>query len=90
MTAPDLESLSTDELRARAFDKAEQDKDVGFFWDVIKHMRGAQAIAGEDGSSGGITGSITEAVHLVRELMGKEPLGADEPLLRARFIDYLR
>jgi len=28
-------------------------------------------------------------VHLVRELTGKEPLGADEPLLRARFLDYL-
>lgn len=89
MTA-DLESLSTDELRSRAIAKAEDAKDVGFFWDLVKHMRAAQAIAGEDGSSGAITGSITEAVHLVRELMGKEPLGEDEPLLRARFIDYLR
>jgi 7,8-dihydro-6-hydroxymethylpterin-pyrophosphokinase len=31
-------------------------------------------------------GSITELVHLVRELTGKEPLGDDEPLLRARFL----
>ena len=89
MTA-DLDNLSTDELRQRAFDKAEQNKDVGFFWDLVKHMRASQAIAGEDGSSGAITGSITELVHLVRELMGKAPLGEDEPLLRARFIDYLR
>ena len=87
--AEDLYALSTDELRSRAFDKAEHAKDVGFFWDVVKHMRSSQAIAGEDGSSGGITGSITELVHLVRELTGKEPLGADEPLLRARFLDYL-
>ncbi|MGI8535274.1 MAG: hypothetical protein ACR2K2_02035 [Mycobacteriales bacterium] len=86
----DLDTLSTDELRQRAFDKAEQAKDRGFFWELVKHMRGAQAIAAEDGSSGGITGSISEAVHVVRELMGKEPLGADEPLLRARFLDYLR
>ncbi|MDQ3502584.1 MAG: hypothetical protein M3486_03045 [Actinomycetota bacterium] len=86
----ELDSLSTEELRQRAFDKAEQDKDRGFFWELVKHMRGAQAIATEDGSSGGITGSISEAVHVVRELMGKEPLGDDEPLLRARFIDYLR
>ena len=85
-----LDLLSTDELRRRAFDKAEAAKDVGFFWDVVKHMRSSQAIAGEDGSSGGITGSITELVHLVRELMGKEPLGQDEPLLRARFLDYLQ
>lgn len=86
----DLHALSTDELRARAFAKAEDAKDVGFFWDVVTHMRASQAMAGEDGSSGAITGSITEAVHLVRELMGKAPLGEDEPLLRARFIDYLR
>lgn len=89
MTEAALDDLSTDELRRRAFDKAEDAKDVGFFWDLVKHMRAAQAIAGEDGSSGAITGSITEAVHLVRELMGKEPLGQDEPLLRARFVDYL-
>ena len=86
----DLHSLSTEELRQRAFDKAEQGKDVGFFWDLVKHTRGASAIASEDGSSGGITGSVTELVHLVRELTGKEPLGEDEPLLRARFLDYLR
>jgi hypothetical protein len=85
-----LNDLSTDELRQRAFAKAEDAKDVGFFWDVVKHMRASQAIAGEDGSSGAITGSITELVHLVRELMGKEPLGDDEPLLRARFLDYLK
>ena len=53
-------------------------------------MRASQAIAGEDGSSGAITGSITELVHLVRELSGRQPLGEDEPLLRARFLDYLR
>jgi hypothetical protein len=86
----ELDLLSTDELRRRAFSKAEDAKDVAFFWDVIKHMRASQAIAGEDGSSGAITGSITEVVHLVRELTGKEPLGDDEPLLRARFLDYLQ
>jgi hypothetical protein len=55
----------------------------------VKHTRGASAIASEDGSSGGITGSLTELVHLVRELTGKDPLGDDEPLLRARFVEYL-
>ena len=84
-----LESLSTDELRVRAFEKAEKAHDVGFFWDIVKHMRASQAIAAEDGSSGAITGSITELVHLVRELTGRQPLGEDEPLLRARFLDYL-
>ncbi len=88
--AADLHELSTDELRARAFGKAERTRDLAFVWDVVRHMRGARAIAAEDGSSGAITGSVAEAVHVVRELLGKEPLGEDEPLLRARFVDYLR
>jgi hypothetical protein len=86
----DLDALSTDDLRGRAFDKAEQARDVGFFWDVAMHLRSARSIAGEDGSSGALTGTIAEAVTLVREMMGKAPLGEDEPLLRARFLDYLR
>jgi hypothetical protein len=85
----DLHDLSTEDLRRLAFDKAERARDAGFVWDVATHLRSARAIAGEDGSSGAITGSIAEAVHLVRELMGKAPLGEDEPLLRARFLDYL-
>lgn len=84
-----LDDLSTDELREKALAKAEADHDRGFVWDLVKHMRGSAAIAGEDGSSGSITGSITEAFHVVRELRGKEPLGQDEPLLRARFLNYL-
>ncbi len=86
----DLLALSTEELRVRAFAKAEKARDVGFVWEIVQHMRGARAIAGEDGSSGGITGSLAEAVVVVRELLGREPLGEDEPLLRARFVDYLR
>ena len=86
----DLEALSTDELRSRAFAKAEKAHDIGFVWDVAKHVRGARAIAGEDGSSGAITGTVAEAVSVVRELMGKAPLAEDEPLLRARFLEYLR
>lgn len=86
----DFDALSTEQLRAQAFSKAEHTHDVSFFWDVATHLRSARAIAGEDGSSGAITGSIAEAVTLVREMLGKAPLGEDEPLLRARFIDYLR
>ncbi len=89
MTVPDLDALTTEQLRVRAFDKAQSAHDLGFFWDLAKHLRGARAIAGEDGSSGSITGSIAELVDLGRELLGKD-LGEDEPLVRARFIDYLR
>ena len=85
----DLDSLTTEELRSRAFDKAQSAHDLSFFWDLAKHLRGARALAVEDGSSGSITGSITELVDLAREMMGKN-LGDDEPLVRARFLDYLR
>jgi hypothetical protein len=83
-----LDDLTTEELRKRAFDKAQSGHDLHFFWDLAKHLRASRALAGEDGSSGGITGSLTELVDLARELMGKD-LGEDEPLIRARFLDYL-
>lgn len=84
-----LDDLSTEELRVRAFDKAREAHDRAFFWDLAKHLRASRAIAGEDGSAGGITGTITELIDLGRELLGKG-LGEDEPLVRARFLDYLR
>ena len=84
----DLDDLTTDERRRKAFEKARNARDVGFFWDVVKHLRASTSIASEDGSSGELTGSISEAVEVVRELMGKD-LGDDEPLLRAKFQDYL-
>lgn len=84
----DLDALTTDELRRQAFDKARDAHDVGFFWDLVKHLRATSSFAAEDGSGGGLTGSISDAIEIVRELMGKD-LGADEPLLRARFVDYL-
>jgi hypothetical protein len=85
----DYEALTTEQLREQAFDKARSGHDLHFFWDLAKHMRGSRAIAGEDASAGSITGTLTELVDLARELMGKD-LGEDEPLLRARFVDYLR
>jgi hypothetical protein len=89
VTAPDLDLLSTDDLRERAFDKARAGHDVGFFWDIVKHLRAARAFAAEDGSAGGLTGSISELVDLIREL-GGHGLGDDEPLLRAKFLNYLQ
>ena len=84
----ELETLSTEELRQRAYELAEHKHDVRFFWDVIKHMKASHDIASEDASSGNLTGSIAESVRVVRELTSGE-LGEDEPLLRAKFIDYL-
>lgn len=86
----ELDALPTDELRQRAFDRAEDRHDVGFFWDLYNHVPGTETAAGEDASSGHITGSITELISGLREVMGREDVGELEPLFRARFIDYLR
>lgn len=88
-TFDQLDALSTEQLRSRAFDKAKDGHDVAFVWDLVKHLRASRALAAEDGSGGGLTGSITELVELGRELTGHD-LGEDEPLVRARFLDYLR
>lgn len=87
-----LDALSTEELRRRAFAVAEHRHDIGFFWEVVKHLPESGALASEDGSLGNITGSIVETVQAARELFGGhiDQLGDAEPLLRAKFIDYLR
>lgn len=88
--SPPLDELSTEELRRRAFALAEQRRDVGFFWDLVRHLPPSAAVAGEDASAGHVTASIAEAIELLRELFGKGGFGEAEPLLRARFLDYLR
>ena len=85
----ELDALTTEELRHRAFDRAEQHRDVSFFWDLLRHLPPTESVASEDGSAGHITGGIAEAVEAARELLGGD-LGEIEPLVRARFIDYLR
>ena len=87
--ADDLDELSTEELRKRAFHHAERHADVGFFWDLIKHLPASGDLADDDGSLGAVSGGVAETVGLVRELMGKD-LGDSEPLLRARYLEYLR
>lgn len=85
----DLDALPFDELRSRAFHRAERHLDVGFFWDLVKHLPSAGDLSGDDGSAGAAGAGITEVVELVRELFGRD-LGESRPLLRAHFIDYLR
>ncbi|MEV6341752.1 hypothetical protein [Actinoplanes sp. NPDC051851] len=91
MTSPtfaELDALSTDELRERAFAKAREHHDVKFFWSVLRHLPDADEAAGLDGAPHSIGPTVDEAVALWRELAGRD-LGEQEPLLRAAFIDYL-
>jgi hypothetical protein len=87
-TVEDLDTLTTDELRSRAFKRAERHGDVGFFWDLVKHLRGAEDLGSDDGSAGGFFEGVTGAIEVVQELLGQQD-GSLEPLLRARYIDYL-
>ena len=85
----ELDALTTEELRHRAFERAERHHDVRFFWDLVRHLRPTENAATEDGSAGNITGTVAEAVEATREMLGAD-LGDMEPLVRARFIDYIR
>jgi hypothetical protein len=86
--AEQLDDLSTEELRHRAFAKAEDHRDVGFFWDLIKHLPGGESISSDDGSLGGLSEGLSGAISLATHRLGEHET-ALEPLLRARYIDYL-
>ena len=87
-TFAELDALTTEELRERAFTRARERHDVGFFWSVLRHLPDADEAATLDGAPNSIGPTVDEAVALWRELEGRD-LGAQEPLLRAAFIDYL-
>lgn len=84
----ELDELSTEELRHRAFAKARRHGDVKFFWSVLRHLPHASQAESLDGSLGSVGASVDDAVALWRELTG-HGYGESEPLLRAAFIDYL-
>jgi hypothetical protein len=84
----ELDALSTEELRERAFALARQRHDIGFFWSVLRHLPHADDAEELDGSLGSYGASVDDAVALWREFTGHGYAEA-EPLLRAAFIDYL-
>lgn len=84
----ELDALSTEELRERAFARARKRRDVAFFWSVLRHLPNADEAAALDGSPNSIGPTVDEAVALWRELTG-HGYEEVEPLLRAAFIDYL-
>jgi hypothetical protein len=88
-TFAELDALTTEQLREQAFSKAEHARDLRFFWDLVKHLPGSDDLGADDGSAGGLGDSISGAIELVSELLGKHD-GSAEPLLRARYIDYLQ
>jgi hypothetical protein len=82
----ELDALTTDELRERAFVKAKEERDLGFFWGLFRHLPNADEPQESDLADVG--GAIEDAVQLWREFT-KHEYGSNEPLIRANFIDYL-
>jgi hypothetical protein len=87
MESADLDALTTEELRAKAFSRAERHLDVAFFWDLLKHLPASDDVAGDDSFSAA-PAAVSDFLELFREFRG-DHLGDAEPLLRAKFLDYL-
>jgi hypothetical protein len=88
MNAPgfaELDTMSTEELRQRAFDLARDRRDMRFFWSLFQHLP-----TRDDGSDGslGIQSTVDDAVALWKESTG-HTYGDRDPLIRAALIDYL-
>ena len=86
-TVDELDALSTDELRERAFALARERRDVKFFWDLFQHVPHGHEDS-HDGWLGSLAATIDDAVALWNEVTGHD-YGKAEPLVRAAFIDYL-
>lgn len=82
----ELDALSTEELRERAFAKARSDRDLGFFWDLFTHLPTSPET--EERELADLGAAIEDSVELWREMTGHN-YGDREPLIRAKFIDYL-
>ena len=88
-TVADLDALSTEELRERAFSRARHRLDLGFFYGLVRHLPHADDAEQLDGSTGSFGASVDDAIGLWREFTG-HAYGDQEPVIRAAFIDYLR
>jgi hypothetical protein len=84
-TFDELDALSTEELRERAFSRARHRGDMSFFWTLFEHLPVRED--GDDGSLG-IQSTVDDAIAVWKESTGGE-YGDREPLIRAAFIDYL-
>lgn len=88
--ADQLEDLPYEELRHRAFDLAEKRRDLGFFYDLLRHTPALESVSDEGGSLGDISGSLIGLVSAAKEAFGHDKIGDMEPLFVARFATYIR
>ena len=84
-TAEELEQLSSDELRERAFALAKRKVDVRFFWDLLEAAPAAEAAAGHGDEANVDILSLAQRVADVIKPDSPEESDAFRPL----YIDYL-
>jgi hypothetical protein len=91
LTFDQLDALDTGELKDRALTLARHRGDVGFLWELLEHLPQSAQFAGEDGATTGVVTTVNDVLAVVEEVFGRQManVGDLEPLLRARFIDYL-
>ena len=82
----EVDTLSTELLREMAFAKAQEQRDIGFFWDLFQRLPTSPET--EERELADIGAAIDDVVELWRELTGHR-YGDNEPMIRAKFIDYL-
>ncbi|WP_432984837.1 hypothetical protein [Dactylosporangium sp. CA-233914] len=87
VTLEQLDALTTEDLRDRAFTLARQRRDIKFFWDLFTHVTLSDDDT-QDGWIGSLDATIDDAVALWREATSHD-YGENEPLVRAAFIDYV-
>lgn len=84
--APDLDSLSTQELHDRAMRRAERHLDVRFFWTLLAEIPAAEAVSGDVGEA---DYDVQSAKGLILDAL-RSGDGRLAEALRPLFIDYLR
>lgn len=84
-TSEELDRLSSDELRERAFDVAKRRLDVRFFWDLLEAAPAAEAAAGHPEEAQQDILSLAQRVADVVRPDTPEEADAFRPI----YIDYL-
>lgn len=85
-TFEELDALSSQELHARAAERARKHLDVSYYWELMKVLPAAEAAIGNEDQS---TADIFKIGSLMRDFFEAE--GGDDHIdaLRPFFIDYL-
>jgi hypothetical protein len=82
----DLDQLSTDELRERAFKRARHHLDVAFFWRLLEAVPAAEAAAGHQGESDADILSFSQKVEDAVNPDSPEEREAFRPI----YLEYLK